>query len=256
MVFSEVYNKIRSGILDENYEKYISPYWSKINDELVNKLSRREDIQGIFDYHFSKTGDLLKHMMEMPKIKGGDKIVELGGGFGKLAEIILAKKKVVKVDEDKDVEKEPAINYVLIDTPVMAAVQTIYFAGLELPSKPNIIPIGLPLEDLKCDIFISLWALSEVSEALQDLVIKSNFFGAKKVFIATQKPNKDHPQSGRLNNILVYDIIGFTNREIPFLPENYYFIREDIGDEADKQGKTARGSDEGDSGSGENTSKG
>jgi len=116
-------------------------------------------------------------------------IVEFGGGYGNMARIIR--------------RMNPQATYIIIDLPELLSLQYVYLGSLEgdnainiinsdklsiIAGKINLISSELLIAanfQLKCDAFISTWALTECPEYIQQYVNKNSFFSAKNVFIAS-----------------------------------------------------------------------
>lgn len=116
-----------------------------------------------------------------------DTVVEWGGGYGNLAKLLLRL-------------HGGSPTYLLIDTPVFAAIQWLYLAsvmgpGLVVlrteddfsvtPGVVNVVPIGLARHlSVGADLFISTWALNESTAAAQDFVVDRLWFGADALLMA------------------------------------------------------------------------
>lgn len=172
------------------------------------------------------TTDSLRHLYFMARILGRKKddiklMVELGGGYGCLARIA------------KSIY--PEITYIIIDLPEVLAIQSLFLPGAspEFPIKIHtqipeqfekgrihLVPYYLvpKLELHNVDVFISVVALSETSEKMQNLVISKDFFGPDICYIMGQK---NHPhflnESNIVNNVKKrYPIIEYK-------PYNHYY---------------------------------
>ncbi|MFC1649082.1 hypothetical protein ACFL2C_00005, partial [Patescibacteria group bacterium] len=65
--------------------------------------------------------------------------------------------------------------------------------------KINVIPLGtLDKVRIKCDLFISTWALSESSKHSHKYVVSRKWFGARRVFLAYQESNNNFPHASDL----------------------------------------------------------
>lgn len=157
------------------------------------------------------------------KVNTLNTIVEWGGGYGSL--IRLLKRFIPK-----------KVTYIIIDTPLFTSIQWLYLytifgekeIGLLLGpedkiQKNKINLVALPFLNnlnIKSDLFISTWALSESSQYSQDYVLKSDWFGAKHLLLAYQ----DNP-TGIFNPSRVGRLAenkGATIEDIEFLPGNHY----------------------------------
>lgn len=143
-------------------------------------------------------------------------IVEFGGGYGNMARIIR--------------RMNPQATYIIIDLPELLSLQYVYLGSLEgenainiidsdklsiIVGKINLISSELLIAvnfQLKCDAFISTWALTECPEYIQQYVFKNSFFSAKNVFIAScidqNNSLKELVGDHILKNIRVPDLNG------------------------------------------------
>jgi hypothetical protein len=150
-------------------------------------------------------------------------IIEFGGGYGNMARIIR--------------RINPKVTYIIIDLPELLALQYIYLASLESENRINIIndnniniaqgKINLVSSELvfekkvklDAESFISTWALSEAPKFLQHFVVKSNFFGAKELLLASCIDTNNN-----LNDIL--DFNDIRKDKVPFLSGDHeYWFR-------------------------------
>ena len=134
----------------------------------------------------------LHHLLRFEDVTGRrlsdvDTVVEWGGGYGNLAKLLLRL-------------HGGTPTYVLVDTPVFAAIQWLYLAsvlgpdcvvlhadgGLQLVrGVVNVVPIGLAAQwHVDADLFISTWALNECTTAAQDHVVERRWFGADALLLA------------------------------------------------------------------------
>src|SRR3989344_6231133 len=150
-------------------------------------------------------------------------IVEWGGGYGTLAKIIK------KIKNDK-------FTYVIIDLPIVCVLQWLYLStifkseninlitnpsGSILTGKINLLPVCLAdTFEVKADLFISTWALSESSKYSQDFVLKREWFSAKHLMLAYHGNAKGLPDSKRVGDLAKKT--GAAIEEIEFIKGNYY----------------------------------
>lgn len=168
-------------------------------------------------YYFKNTGS------DINKI---NTIIEWGGGYGNLAKLYkrLSNKK---------------ITYIMFDAPLFACVQWLYLAtifGQEainlirserdviIKGKINIIPINFreKFANLKTDLFISTWALSESGKDAQDFVSKNNWFSTKYLLLAFADDDfsiSDSERAGKLAKKY-----GAKIKDIVFMPGDHYAI--------------------------------
>lgn len=143
-------------------------------------------------------------------------ILEWGGGFGKMAEIVHFNAKEV--------------SYHIVDIPIFTALQHWYLSkklgeenvsiGLDEDALVCLHPVGDigVLDDLEYSTFISTWALSESSLTAIDYVLSRDYYDAYEVLIAFQGDNEEFKYASR-------SALGLCVEEILWLPGNYYGFR-------------------------------
>jgi hypothetical protein len=153
-------------------------------------------------------------------------VVEWGGGYGNLAKIFR--------------RLNPTSTYCIIDTPLFSTLQWVYLStvlGIEnvnllrqsdhliQTGKVNLVPLCfVDRLQLRADLFLSMWALSESSSAAQDYVISQRrWFDANHLLLAYQDTNKAVPNASRLGEIA--SRAGALTTDFEFLPGNYYAFR-------------------------------
>lgn len=156
----------------------------------------------------------------------GAHVVEWGGGYGSMARLIA--------------RMRSGGRYTLVDTPIVSCLQwlylgsifgsdSIYFSGFDDPSKRkdcafHIVPLtALSREEVKGEIFISTWALSESSAYAQDFVVESGWFGASRLLLAFDKSSSSVPHSSRLGELAARSGAGLA--DVPCLPGHSYAFR-------------------------------
>jgi len=175
-------------------------------------------------YHFAK---FFKETGVQPeKIHN---VVEVGGGYGNMARLF---KKLNR-----------SVTYTILDLPVFSYIQLVYLRtlfgndGVNLVDKDNkeikqgkinILPLDKELlaelgKSIQCDIFLSTWALSESNKKMQETIRNMTYFKSQYILLAYQKNNSDFSYAEDIKNIAAnYKIIY--NKEIEFIPENYYLF--------------------------------
>ena len=160
------------------------------------------------------------------KIKKNKVIVEWGAGYGNMVVVI---KRLVAMP----------LTYVCIDTPLFISLQWLYLSsifGIDkinvisstdqkiIKNKINLIPVSL-LEkiDLKCDLFITNWALSESSRISQNLVRDQKWFGAKHLLVGYQSNCQAFEQAEGVGKMV--EVAGGKVEEIDLLPSNFYAFK-------------------------------
>jgi len=153
-------------------------------------------------------------------------VVELGGGYGCFAKVFL---RYVSYKH----------TYILIDTSFFSCLQWLYLTVVFGKKKTNlitstkervkkntfnIVPIGLVDSlNLKGDLFISNWALSESSVVTQDLVFSTKWFHANSMLVAYQKNSKNFPNAHRVEDEARKS--GFLIKAARYFENNYYALR-------------------------------
>lgn len=171
------------------------------------------------------------HLTKFAKETGCDlasvgTVVEWGGGYGNVAKLM----KRINI----------CVAYVIVDIKCFAVLQWIYLSAilgkhnvnLITPDNPtikpgiiNIIALGLldTIKDLKADLFLSTWALSESPKTCHDWLQQHNYFGARYYLTAHQGACGAFPLADQLTKT-VKEIPGATiySQEIEHLPGNFY----------------------------------
>lgn len=201
-----------------------------------NKLSKvlEEDYVGnplLLNSLFLTSHTAIHHLYHLIKFLKATKsdvekmgtILEWGGGYGSLIRLI---KKF----------KSKQSTYIIIDTPLFSCLQWLYLSTIFgekeinlilnknvkiIKNKINLVPVSF-LDDIeiKADLFISTWALSESSKYSQDFVLKKNWFDAKHILLAYQ----DNPE-GLFNPSRVGSLAqakGAIIEDMPYLRGNHY----------------------------------
>jgi len=153
-------------------------------------------------------------------------VVEWGGGYGNLAKLF-----------KRLSDNEPT--YIIIDTPLFSCIQWLYLSTVVgeqyvhllqnavdsiVPEKLNLVPICfLDNCQIKGDIFISTWGLSESSEYAQDLVMSKKWFGARHLLLGYQDRGGAFPYGDRVGILAAQH--GAVIEDIGFLPGNHYAFR-------------------------------
>jgi hypothetical protein len=103
-----------------------------------------------------------------------ESVIEWGGGYGGFARLF--------------VESYPATKYTLIDLPQPLELQKSYLKDYD---NFVYIPLEEVTSDLKAEVFISTWALSESTIAAQKFVEETGFFSCKTFLLAYQENKPD-----------------------------------------------------------------
>ncbi len=126
-------------------------------------------------------------------------ILEWGGGYGNFAKILL-----------RYLDRQ--VTYILVDTPMMTAVQWLYLSSVLGQESVNLVHdsldkvkrgkinlVSLPfvnnIEETP-DLFVSTWALSESSETAANLANSKGWLRSDHVLVATHKSDLNRILSG------------------------------------------------------------
>src|ERR1035437_403862 len=188
----------------------------------------------IFDHEFYTSHNsirLLYHIARWQEATGQfisdmNNIIEWGGGYGRMAVLI------------ERLKHGQLLTYVIVDTPLFSSIQWIYLSTVLGKEKINLLDnvdskivwgrINLvPLNfvdnlDIRADLFLSTWALSESSLFSIKYVIKKNLYSARHVLIGYQDKSLVLPESEEVKEIA--DSFGCKTENIPFLPKNHYIF--------------------------------
>ncbi len=150
-------------------------------------------------------------------------IVEWGGGYGNMAKLLHRM-------------SSRRLTYIMTDTPLFCCIQWLYLSTIygskqvHLVTSPRerikkgritIIPIGLLdsyTNQIKADLFISTWGLSESSKFSQDFVAKRKWFGARRIFLGYQKSSKNLPTAEYVGELAAES--GAKIETLSILPNN------------------------------------
>jgi len=185
---------------------------------LVNSKYRASGNTIFHLYHFMRFADNIRCNFEEITT-----VVDWGGGYGSMARLF-----------DRLATKP--YTYIIIDTPLFSCLQWLYLSSilgeqrvhiLNQPQseieigKINLLPLCfLEQVRIRCDLFISTWALSESSEYAQDYVVGQDWFGARHALLAFQSTNNQFKYANRLGQIA--GGYGAKVEEMNFFPSNYY----------------------------------
>lgn len=149
-----------------------------------------------------------------------DVVVEWGGGYGNMGKLVRRL-------------HGGHLTYVLVDTPVFAALQWLYLSAVlgdehvvlhdrrpvaVVESAINVVPVGLADSvDVEADLFVSTWALNESSPAAQRLVVDREWFGANHLLLAMHAGDP-----------FEQTVLGAGAHSVPlgeFMPAQQYLVR-------------------------------
>ncbi|PIR73463.1 MAG: hypothetical protein COU40_01860 [Candidatus Moranbacteria bacterium CG10_big_fil_rev_8_21_14_0_10_35_21] len=154
-------------------------------------------------------------------------VVEWGGGYGNLAKIY-----------NRFVDKKTT--YIIFDVPLFSCVQWLYLStifgedSINLFKNPNdtvqagkinLIPVVFRDShcNIKADLFISTWALSESGRDAQDYVVKDcNWYNSNHLLLAYSNSSKAIPDSERISEFAKK--YGANIIDIDFLHGNHYLF--------------------------------
>ncbi|MBX5469438.1 MAG: FkbM family methyltransferase [Thermoleophilaceae bacterium] len=152
----------------------------------------------------------LYHLARYERTSGVDwsrieRVVEWGGGYGSMARLL---HRVCGHD----------LTYVVVDLPLFSVLQWLYlgsvlgedrvtFLTVTSPEvregRVSIAPVGLvDAVDLRADLFVSTWALSECERAAQDYVAeRRRWFGAERLLLGYQQAGPLFPDAERVGEL-------------------------------------------------------
>ncbi len=153
-------------------------------------------------------------------------IIEWGGGYGNLAKIFIRL-------------KNTSMTYIIIDLPFFTCLQWLYLSTVigedhvflfQKPNdivqegKINLIPVCfIESVNIKADLFISTWGISESSKFAQDFVINTNFFKAPHILLCFQRKDENLPDAERVGKFVQSN--GASVQEIEYLLGNFYAFK-------------------------------
>lgn len=132
-------------------------------------------------------------------------VVEWGGGFGSLARLLR-----------RSCDAPPT--HVVVDLPISLTLQWTYLAtifgedAVAVVDDPasglrdgsvNLVPTAVARRmDLRAELFVSTWGLSEASRAEQERVAAGGWFGAPHLLVAFQRAAAALPESERVGELV------------------------------------------------------
>jgi hypothetical protein len=171
-------------------------------------------------YHLLRYEHVTRHSLTTV-----ESVVEFGGGYGNLARLMW--------------KMNPGLTYTIIDLPVLSCIQLAYLGTLlgrerihlvgetgELaPQKINLLPVPYLSRagNLRGELFISTWALSEATRFAQRYVADHGFFGARRLLLGYQAENAlfGSPGGGILQPAAFAPVF---RERIEFLRNAYYLF--------------------------------
>ncbi|MGP8108308.1 MAG: hypothetical protein ACLQL8_04295 [Thermoplasmata archaeon] len=170
------------------------------------ELLRENAVGGpwVYDRQYLTSSALVRHLLHVLFLSNESgvgpselhRVVEWGAGYGSLARVLF--------------RLQPNLNYVILDTPVMLAVQWLFLSTVlgpdrvVLPGSGDAPPLNgcVHLEDASTfdpvgapsDLFVSTFALSESPRDLIERVEALRWFGAQHLWLAYTPTNPHFPQ--------------------------------------------------------------
>lgn len=206
-------------ILGEDYELAVKEDWAGAPKLIPGRKTSHNSIHHMYHLFFFEK-KTRKKLREIPTI------VEWGGGYGSMSK--LWRRNFNRTG-----------TYIIIDTALFCSIQWLYLSTVLgenevhllkddnskiVPGIINIVPLALlDNVEIKGDLFISTWGLSESSTTAQDYVVKKKWFGAKHLLIGFQDSTPDLKHASRLGDITKK--AGAQIIDIPFIPNNHYAIK-------------------------------
>jgi hypothetical protein len=199
-VYSDAYDAVAAAELEEVVRRL-----GTMNRSAYDVL-RENSVGGpwVYDHRYLTSSALVKHLLHLlllstetgMQFSGIRRVIEWGGGYGSLARLFL--------------RFQPDLNYVILDTPVMLAVQWLFLSTILGPHRVVLPGSGdvsmqdgiVRLENADTyqgaegptDLFVSTFALSESPRDQIDRVDAGHWFGAEHLWLAYTPMNPCFPQ--------------------------------------------------------------
>lgn len=183
-----------------------TPYENLLQEPVYGNPGK-SDIWGCSYNRIAQVNHLYNYELESgKKVKDFDYIIEFGGGYGSLCEII-----------HKSGFKG---KYIIYDLPRVSEIQSYYLSSCGLSVRLTN-SLSVFKSSFKNSMFISNWALSESPKEVQDIVLNSKFFqNVNHMLMVIQHSFSDINNTELINNIP--NRVAF---EVPNLPNSNYLIR-------------------------------
>lgn len=116
-------------------------------------------------------------------------IVDFGGGYGLMCHVLQELVQPRPTVAIVDLPELLALQYVVLETAAAGPVVAHTVPPVELrPGAANLVPVQLLSgSGITCDLFVSTFALSETTPALQRVVAASGFLGASSLYVTGQE---------------------------------------------------------------------
>jgi hypothetical protein len=144
-------------------------------------------------------------------------VFEFGGGYGSFCRLL----RRIGVSG----------TYVLYDLPEYIRLQSLFLEKVGLPSFDNWFLSEIKDEHLNCDLFVSMWAISESPIALRDHIF--SHVKADRYLLIFQRELKEHEKFSGINNGAYFQKIvddhpdfRWLKAEVPYLNGNFYLFGE------------------------------
>jgi hypothetical protein len=239
---------LNNRVIKSTMFMYTSGVWKKTQLDFIKSFfgiekaqkNLRENSIGrplLNDGRFATSGNTIHHLYHLAKFfketgtqpEDFDNILEVGGGYGNMARLFK--------------QLNAKATYTILDLPVFSYIQLVYLRTLlgndavnlieknntEIKlGKINIFPIDKELleklgQNMRCNLFASTWALSESNKKMHETIRALGYFKSKYVLLAYQKNNSHFSYAESVKNIGDDYKITY-NKEIEFIPENYYLF--------------------------------
>lgn len=224
--------------------------WRDIQKRLIEKVFGNDSAKLLHEYNIGRpllndakyitSGNSIHHLYHISKFIDETKedkssintVVEVGGGYGNMAKIF------------KNIN--PHSTYIILDVPIFSCIQAVYLKTIFgadsvnishgddiriINGKINLIPlnknslhlINENISNIKPDIFISTWALSESNDLMQQYIKDCDYFESRYLLLAYQKSVESFSFAEDVTNINnTYEKVF--NEETEYTPDNYYLF--------------------------------
>lgn len=187
----------------------------------------------ILNKEYLTSHNLIRHLYHLARFCSSTKeplthlktVVEWGGGYGSLARIY---KRIV-----------PDSTYILVDTPLFLTLQWLFLSVIFGPESVNIVKDAsariakgkfnllsasvIRNKNIKADLFLSTWGLSESPKESLNLVLTKKWFGARHLLLGIQRKTPKFPIAQRV----AFEAIkhGAHEESIAFLRHSKYAFK-------------------------------
>ena len=187
----------------------------------INGITALVTLQRMMHYYqFDKIRNYINS-----KDAGNRTIVEWGGGYGGLSLLLFWYFDNLTV-VIRDLPNVSIMQYIYLKTHIGNNVNLIQNSDDKIQkNKINLIPTNIEI-DIKTDLFVSFWALSESGVDDYNKLVNNSFYGASKIQLITQMGDDKFPVSKKINVMLGDDKI--VSETVPGMDNNSKYFEADV----------------------------